>query len=89
MPNVYLLDITAANRDAVYKLVAQQPGVEGKPEMMGAVSATDPSRSTASRWSARSCSGVARRYSRQVTVSPAPAEAGFHAGAGGHVVEAG
>ncbi len=26
MPNVYLLDVTAANREAVYKLVSQQPG---------------------------------------------------------------
>src|SRR4029077_16303808 len=39
MPNVYLLDVTAANRDEVYKLLAAQAGVEGTPEMLGTVSA--------------------------------------------------
>ncbi len=40
MPNVYLLDVTAANRDAVYQLISSQKGVLQKPEMVGAVSAT-------------------------------------------------
>ena len=31
MPNVYLLDITASNRDAVYDLLSKQAGIEGKP----------------------------------------------------------
>ena len=39
MPNVYLLDITAANRDAVDNLLIRIPGVLAKPEMLGAVSA--------------------------------------------------
>ena len=31
MPNVYLLDVTAGSRDAVYKLIANLPGVQGTP----------------------------------------------------------
>ena len=76
MPNVYLLDITAANRDAVYKLVSRQPGVEGTPEMLGAVSAQIQSIDgvLVRRENLR---GVARRYARTVTVSPAPAKPAF------------
>src|SRR6185437_13597924 len=37
MPNVYLLDVTAGERDAVYKLISTLPGVIGTPEMLGAV----------------------------------------------------
>lgn len=37
MPNVFLLDMTTANRDPVMQLVAHQKGVEGKPESVGTV----------------------------------------------------
>jgi putative ABC transport system permease protein len=37
MPNVFLLDMTPANRDAVLQLIRQQKGVEGNPESVGAV----------------------------------------------------
>jgi putative ABC transport system permease protein len=76
MPNVYLLDITAANRDAVYKLVSQQPGVEGTPEMLGAVSAQIQSIDGVPM-RRENLRGVARRYSRTVTVSPAPVKPAF------------
>lgn len=39
MPNVFLIDITAKQRDAVVKLIEQQPGVEKTPEVVGTVSA--------------------------------------------------
>ena len=35
MPNVFLLDMTPANRDAVMQLVRQQKGLEDKPESVG------------------------------------------------------
>ena len=38
MPNVFLLDIPARQRQAFAALVARQPGVESKPEIFGAVS---------------------------------------------------
>jgi putative ABC transport system permease protein len=37
MPNVFLLDMTPANRDTVLQLLAHQKGVEGKPESVGTV----------------------------------------------------
>jgi putative ABC transport system permease protein len=37
MPNVFLLDMTPANRDAVLQVVAHQKGVEATPESVGAV----------------------------------------------------
>ena len=69
MPNVYLLDVTAANRNAVEKLLAESPGVLGKPEMIGSVSAQIQSIDGVvfDRDHQR---GIARRYSRTVTVSP-------------------
>jgi putative ABC transport system permease protein len=69
MPNVYLLDVTAANREAVYQLVSKQPGVHGTPEMIGAVSAQIQSIDGVPliRENLR---GVARRYARTVSVSP-------------------
>ncbi len=70
MPNVYLLDVTAAERDAVYKLAAAQPGVEGTPEMIGAVAAQIQS-IDGDRFERESQRGIARRYARGVTVSPA------------------
>lgn len=39
MSNVFLLDITPADRDGVSKLVQSQPGVERKPEIIPAVAA--------------------------------------------------
>jgi putative ABC transport system permease protein len=76
MPNVYLLDVTAANRDAVEKLLDSSPGVLGKPEMVGSVSAQIQSIDGVvfDRDNQR---GVARRYSRTVTVSPAAIKPGF------------
>ena len=70
MPNVYLLDVTAANRDAVYKLVSQQQGLEGTPEMIGAVAATIQSIDGVA-FEREKQVGMARRYARTVTVSPA------------------
>jgi putative ABC transport system permease protein len=69
MPNVYLLDVTAATRDAVYKLISEQPGLEGAPEMIGAVAATIQSIDGVP-FERENQRGVARRYSRTVTVSP-------------------
>lgn len=76
MPNVYLLDITAANRDAVYKLISQMPGVEAAPEMIGAVSARIQSIDGVP-FVRENLKGVARRYSRDVTVSPAAQKPAF------------
>jgi putative ABC transport system permease protein len=39
MPNVFLVDITARNRDAIVKLIEQQHGVESEPEVVGTASA--------------------------------------------------
>ena len=76
MPNVYLLDVTSSERDAVYKLVAGQPGVEGKPEMIGAVSAQIQSVDGVPLVREKQV-GMARRYARTVTVSPAAAKPAF------------
>ena len=76
MPNVYLLDITATNRDAVYDLLAKQPGLEAKPELLGAVSMQMQSidRVPVER---DKMQGFARRYSRTVSVSTAPEKPRF------------
>jgi putative ABC transport system permease protein len=76
MPNVYLLDVTAAERDAVYKLAASQPGVEGTPEMIGAVAAQIQS-IDGIPFERENQRGVARRYARGVTVSPATERPAF------------
>ena len=39
LPNVYLIDITPAQHDAVMKLVMEQPGVGEAPDMIGTVAA--------------------------------------------------
>jgi putative ABC transport system permease protein len=70
LPNVYLLDITASNRDAVYDLLGKQPGIEGKPEMLGAVSAQMQSINGVPL-DRDKMQGYARRYARTVTVSTA------------------
>jgi putative ABC transport system permease protein len=76
MPNVYLLDVTAAERDAVYRLVAGQPGVEGTPEMLGAVSSQIQSIDGVA-FERENQRGMARRYGRTVTVSPAAVKPAF------------
>jgi putative ABC transport system permease protein len=76
MPNVYLLDVTAATRDAVYKLVSAQPGILGTPEMIGAVAATIQSIDGVP-FERDNQKGVGRRYARTVTVSPAPVKPAF------------
>jgi putative ABC transport system permease protein len=76
MPNVYLLDVTAANRDAVYKLVSAQAGIEGTPEMIGTVSAQIQSIDGV-KFERDNLKGVVRRYARTVTVSPAAVKPAF------------
>jgi putative ABC transport system permease protein len=76
MPNVYLLDVTAATRDAVYKLISEQPGVEGTPEMIGAVAATIQSIDGVP-FERENQRGIGRRYARTVTVSPAAVKPAF------------
>ena len=39
MPNVFLLDITAKDRDGVVKLIREQRGIQGAPEVVGTVAA--------------------------------------------------
>jgi putative ABC transport system permease protein len=39
LPNVYLIDVTAANRDGVMDILKHQPGVLSVPEMTGSVTA--------------------------------------------------
>jgi putative ABC transport system permease protein len=39
MPNVFLVDISPRDRDAVLDLVKRQPGVDGTPELIGTVAA--------------------------------------------------
>jgi putative ABC transport system permease protein len=76
MPNVYLLDITASRRDAVYDLLAKQTGILGMPEMLGAVSAT--MQSIDGRPVERDrMQGFARRYARSVSVSTADRRPAF------------
>jgi putative ABC transport system permease protein len=76
MPNVYLLDVTAQNKDAVEKLVSNAPGVLAKPEMVGSVSAQIQSIDGVP-FDRDHQRGVARRFSRTVTLSPAAVKPGF------------
>ncbi|MEP6715870.1 MAG: FtsX-like permease family protein [Terriglobia bacterium] len=76
MPNVYLLDITPANRDTIYDMLLKQPGLSGKPEMLGAVSAQMQSIDGVPVQREKMI-GFARRYSRTVTVSTAEAKPRF------------
>ncbi len=72
MPNVFLLDMTPRNRDAVMNLIGQQKGVEGRPETVGTVAA----RITAVNGKAvvrSDLKGVARRYASTVSVAIAEA----------------
>jgi putative ABC transport system permease protein len=70
MPNVYLLDVTSANRDAVGQLISHLPGVIGSPEMLGAASVQIQSIDGVP-FVRENLVGVARRYSRGVSVSQA------------------
>jgi putative ABC transport system permease protein len=76
MPNVYLLDMTASNRQGVADLIAKQPGVLGTPEMLGAVAANIQSIDGVPM-EREKLQGVARRYARSVTVSTAPEKPAF------------
>lgn len=76
MPNVYLLDVTSANRQAVEDLITHLPGVVGTPEMLGAVSAQIQSIDGVP-FVRENLRGVARRYSRGVSVSQADGKPGF------------
>ncbi len=68
LPNVYLLDVTASNRDGVMDILRHQPGVLGTPEMTGSVSARlesidgVPVRREGQR-------GMGRRYTGNVSLS--------------------
>ena len=68
LPNVYLLDITAANRDGVMDILRHQPGVLSPPEMTGSVTARiesidgTPMRRESQR-------GMGRRYAGNVSLS--------------------
>jgi len=68
LPNVYLIDVTASNRDGVMDLLRHQPGVLGAPEMTGSVSARIdsidgvPMRRENQR-------GMARRYAGNVSLA--------------------
>ncbi|MCU1258342.1 MAG: hypothetical protein JWO80_1227 [Bryobacterales bacterium] len=70
MPNVFLLDMTPRNRDAVTDLVSRQAGVEKRPETVGTVAATLTSINGVPQVHTN-LKGMARRYSRAVSVSPA------------------
>jgi putative ABC transport system permease protein len=76
MPNVYLLDMTASNKQGVADLIAKQPGVLGPPEMLGAVAANIQSIDGVPM-EREKLQGVARRYARSVTVSTAPDKPAF------------
>ena len=60
MANVFFIDITPEQRQPLLQFVSSFPGIEGKPEMLSAVSGGS-SRSTGSRW-IRSTSASRRRY---------------------------
>ncbi|HEY4085923.1 MAG TPA: FtsX-like permease family protein [Bryobacteraceae bacterium] len=68
LPNVYLIDVTAANRDGVMDILKHQAGVLGSPEMTGSVSARIQSiDGVAMR--RESQQGMARRYAGNVSLS--------------------
>src|SRR6185312_303297 len=68
LPNVYLIDVTAANRDGVMDIIRHQQGVLGTPEMTGSVSARIQSiDSVPMRRENRE--GMARRYAGNVSLS--------------------
>jgi putative ABC transport system permease protein len=69
LPNVYLIDVTAANRDGVMEIIRHQPGLLGTPEMTGSVSARIQSiDGVPMRRDNRE--GMARRYAGNVSLAP-------------------
>ena len=70
MPNVFLLDMTPRNREGVVALLAKQQGVEGKPDLVGTVSAR-LSAVNGSPLIRSNLKGIARRYAQTVSVTTA------------------
>lgn len=68
MPNVFLLDMTPRNRDAVLALIGRQQGVEGKPETVGTVAAR-LSAINGTPVVRTNLKGIARRYASTVSVT--------------------
>jgi putative ABC transport system permease protein len=68
LPNVYLIDVTAANRDGVMAILKHQAGVLGAPEMTGSVSARIQSIDGVPM-RRESQQGMARRYAGNVSLS--------------------
>ena len=68
MANVFLIDIQAAQREAVEQLIAAQPGVEGKPEIVASVAArlTQVNRTPVEKLE---LTGVGRRFRQTRTVT--------------------
>ena len=71
MPNVFLLDMTPANRDAVLDLAGKQTGVESKPEAVGTVAARIAS-INGTPLVRSNLRGISRRYSGTISVTTAP-----------------
>jgi len=69
LPNVYLIDVTAANRDGVMEIIRHQQGVLGAPEMTGSVSARIQSIDGV-QMRRENQQGMARRYAGNVSLSP-------------------
>jgi putative ABC transport system permease protein len=70
LPNVYLIDVTAANRDGVMDILRHQPGVLGVPEMTGSVTARIQSiDGVPMRREAGGGRGMGRRYMGNVSLS--------------------
>jgi putative ABC transport system permease protein len=68
LPNVYLLDVTASNRDGVLDIIRHQPGVLDAPQMTGSVTARIESiDGVAMKRDAQR--GMARRYAGNVSMS--------------------
>ena len=69
LPNVYLLDVTASNRDGVLDILRHQPGVLSVPEMTGSVSARIESIDGLSMRREGGQRGMARRYAGNVSMA--------------------
>ena len=69
LPNVYLLDVTASNRDGVMDILRRQPGVLGAPEMTGSVTARIASIDGAAMRSDGNQRGMGRRYAGNVSMA--------------------
>jgi len=69
LPNVYLLDVTAANRDGVLEILRHQPGVLSVPEMTGSVTARIESIDGAPMRRGGEQRGMGRRYAGNVSLA--------------------